>query len=330
MKLALFDGRAPFYKKEQTVATMMDDTIFCLLALLILPVVFYGARPLITVLVSCMSCFLAMVAFRLIHRRNISLSERSLLVTGLTIAMLLPADIPYWMAALAGAFAMFAAKEPFGSTGRNPFNPAAAGVAFLTVLWPEEVSRFPAVGSLPLWERGAEAASSQTPALSLLQGLKPILEPAEMLWGNYAGPLGGTAALVIAGCCLFLCFRRTARWEITAGFLLSSALIGAFWPRFLGSAASSAAYELLSGSLLFGAVFMATDPVTSPKMPVARFVCGMLGGALLLCMRHVGQYQEPLCFAILLSNGAAPLLDRLALRIRTRGGIFRGKAFHAE
>ena len=147
-----------FYRKEQTVATMMDDAVFCLLALLILPVVFYGARPLLTALVSCGACFLAMVAFRLIHRRNISLSERSLFVTGLTVALLLPADVPYWLAALGGAFAIFVAKEPFGSTGRNPLNPAAAGVAFVTVLWPEEVSRFPAVGSLPLWGRGAEAS----------------------------------------------------------------------------------------------------------------------------------------------------------------------------
>ena len=309
---------------------MMDDAVFCLLALLILPTIFYGIRPLITAFVSCGACFLAMVAFRLIHRRNISLSERSLFVTGLTVALLLPADIPYWMAALGGAFAIFVAKEPFGSTGRNPLNPAAAGVAFLTVLWPEEVFRFPGVGNLPLWGRGAEALPAQNPALSLAQGLRPVMEPMDMLWGRYAGPMGGTAALVIAGCCLFLCCRRTARWETTAGFLLSSALLAALWPRFLGSPASSAAYELLSGSLLFGAVFMISDPVTSPKMPVARFVYGLLGGALLLLMRHMGHYQEPLCFAVLLSNGAAPLLDRLALRIRTRGGIFRGKAFHAQ
>lgn len=328
--LELSGGRAPFYRKERTVATMMDDAAFCLLALLILPTIFYGIRPLITAFVSCGACFLAMVAFRLIHRRNISLSERSLFVTGLTVALLLPADIPYWMAALGGAFAIFVAKEPFGSTGRNPLNPAAAGVAFLTVLWPEEVFRFPGVGSLPLWGRGAEALPAQNPALSLAQGLRPVMEPMDMLWGRYAGPMGGTAALVIAGCCLFLCCRRTARWETTAGFLLSSALLAALWPRFLGSPASSAAYELLSGSLLFGAVFMISDPVTSPKMPVARFVYGLLGGALLLLMRHMGHYQEPLCFAVLLSNGAAPLLDRLALRIRTRGGIFRGKAFHAQ
>lgn len=329
-ELELSSGRAPFYRKEQTVATMMDDAVFCLLALLILPVVFYEARPLLTALVSCGACFLAMVAFRLIHRRNISLSERSLFVTGLTVALLLPADVPYWLAALGGAFAIFVAKEPFGSTGRNPLNPAAAGVAFVTVLWPEEVSRFPAVGSLPLWGRGAEASLAQSPALSLAQGLQPVLEPAEMLWGRYAGPLGGTAALVAAGCCLFLCFRRTARWETVAGFLLSAAAIGALWPRFLGDPASSAAYELLSGSLLFGAVFMISDPVTSPKMPAARFVYGLLGGSLLMLMRHMGHYQEPLCFAVLLSNGAAPLLDRLALRIRTRGGIFHGKAFRAE
>ena len=160
MKLALSDGRAPFIKRTDS---SHHDGRYDFLP-------FGSFDPAGGVLWSktsynrfgsCMSCFLAMVAFRLIHRRNISLSERSLLVTGLTIAMLLPADIPYWMAALAGAFAMFAAKEPFGSTGRNPFNPAAAGVAFLTVLWPEEVSRFPAVGPLPLWERGAEAASSK-------------------------------------------------------------------------------------------------------------------------------------------------------------------------
>lgn len=331
MKQTLSGGKAPFYKKEQTVASMMDDVCFSLCLLFILPVIWYGARPLITAAVSCGACFFSMVAFRLLHRRHIDFSERSLLATGLIITLLLPADIPYWMAALAGVFAIFVAKEPFGSTGRNPFNPAAAGVAFLTVLWPYAVSQFPELGQLPLnpGESGGQGYA-QTPALSLMQGIKPSLPPEDLLLGYYAGPLGATAILAILGCWLFLCFRRTARWEATVGFLLAAAAISMLWPRFPGNSVSSAMYELLSGSLLFGAVFMISDPVTSPNTTTARFLYGLFAGAVLILMRHFNTYQEPLCFAILISNGAAPLFDRLILRIRTKGGIFHGKTFRAE
>lgn len=326
----LLQAKAPFHSREQTVATIMDDAMFSLLALWILPVVYYGPRPLLSALAGCAGGFLAQILFCLLHRRRIHISERSVLVTGLTASLLLPADVALYIPALAAAFGIFVVKEPFGSTGRNAFNPAAAGVAFVTVLWPEKVFRYPAVQTLPLWGEGAPASQAENPLALLNQGLKPLLEPMEMLWGQYAGPLGGTAVLILCGCGLFLFFRRTARWEITAGYLLSAGAVAFFWPRILCAPELSVAYELLSGSLLFCGIFMMTDPVTSPRMAGVRFLYGVLGGALTMLLRHVGAYEEGVCFAVLLMNALAPLLDQAALWIRTKGVVFHGKTFRTR
>ncbi len=328
--MKLIQGKAPFYRREQTVITMMDDVAACLAALLVLPVLYYGPRPLFSAAAGCLGGFFAQVLFCLLQRQRISVSQRSVLVTGLTAALLLPGDVDLYIPALAAAFGIFVVREPFGSLGRNTFNPAAAGVAFVTVLWPEKVFRFPGVDFLPLWGEGVAASRVEDPMSMLQQGLIPLLRPVDMLLGRYAGPLGSTAALVICGCGLFLFFRRTARWEITAGFLLSAAAVAFFFPRAPYAPEISVAYELLTGSLLFAGVFMMTDPVTSPRMAGPRFVYGLLGGGLAMLLRHVGAYEEGVCFAVLLSNAAAPLLDRAGLWIRTKGVVFRGKTFRAR
>lgn len=316
--MTLTKTASPFVRSDFTVASMMRNTALALLALLVLPVVYYGARPLMLALVSVLTCFACRVLSCLIRGKNISFSEFSILVTGLIVPMLLPLNAPLWLPCAASAFAVLVAREPFGQFGRNPFNPAAAGVAFAALCWPKQVFSYfdpsqPA--SFPPFGPGVFRAA-QSPAAVLKEGLKPGILPLDMLWGRASGPLGTTAILVIGACGLFLFLSRTAKWETTVCFLGTAALIAALFPRILCSPLTSVKYELLSGSLFFGSVFLATDPVTSPRTFSGRCACGALGGALTMAFRWFGAYEQGVCFALLIANAFAPAIDSAVFRIR--------------
>jgi len=300
-------------KSEISVSTMMNDMMFALAVLLILPTVRYGVRPLVMAGVTMLTCALCEILFSLIQTKSISIAESSSMVTALTIVMLMPLNAPMWLPSIAAAFAIIVVKGPFGGIGNTPFNSAAAGVAFVTLCFPKTIFAYfnPDVAtSLPAFKDSVVTLAS-SPAAILKNGLKPSIYPLNMLWGVVAGPLGTTAILIIAACGLLLFLRRTASWEITACFLVAAALVAAFYPRFPSDALTSIKYEFLSGSLLFCSVYMITDPVTSPNTRVGRCLYGALAGVLIMMLRRYGAFEQGACFAVLLANAAAPLLDGL-------------------
>ena len=163
---------------------MMGDALAALAALLILPTVYFGPRVLVMALVSMTACAAFDILACLIFRHTFGSGDPSALVTGLTIALLLPVNAPYWLPVLAGAFAILVVKMPLGSTGNNLFNPAAAGMAFVTVCQPDLVFLYanPTAGWLDL-SNDITAVLGSTPGSALLEGLKPSLVPRALLWG---------------------------------------------------------------------------------------------------------------------------------------------------
>nr|WP_319489540.1 RnfABCDGE type electron transport complex subunit D [uncultured Caproiciproducens sp.] len=318
--MTLNDARSPFVKSEASVSSMMRDVLFTLAMLLVLPVVHYGVRPLVMAGVTMLACALCEILFSLIQTKSISLSDCSSMVTGMMIVMLMPLNAPLWLPCAAAAFAILVAKMPFGSIGHTPFNPAAAGVAFATLCWPKLMFSYfnPAVSqTIPAYENFT-AELVRSPAAVLKSGLKPDILPLDMLWGVFAGPLGTTGILIICACGLFLFLKRTARWEITASFLVVAVLIAAFFPRIACSALTSVKYELMSGSLLFCSVFMITDPVTAPHRTIGRILYGAFAGFVIMMFRRFGAFEQGASFAILIANAAAPQINSLvcgALRL---------------
>lgn len=305
-----------------TVPSMLKDMIAALCALLVLPTVDYGPRPLAFAGTAVAAALLCEILFGLFQKRSAAVTEPSSVVTGLVVAMLLPLNAPLWLPAAAASFAVLVAKGPFGFYGRTPFNPAAAGVAFAVLCWPQQVFRYfdpsePAV--LPLFGSCAYTAV-QSPAAVLKNGLKPAVLPSSMIWGDGVGPLGTTAALVIGACFLLLLIRRDAKWETTACFLLAAALIAALFPRIACSPLTSVKYELLSGSLFFCSVFMVTDPVTAPHTFPARCLYGAFAGAMTMMFRRFGAFEQGAVFAVLLANAAAPSLEAAVCTLRGWGG----------
>lgn len=297
---------------------MMRDMLFTLTLLLILPIVRFGARPAVMAVLTAAVCAVSELFFNLIQTKSTGISDCSALVTGMMIVMLMPVNAPMWLPCAAGVFAIVVAKGPFGSTGRNPFNPAAAGFAFAAICWPQLVFSYynpESAAVLPLFA-DCTVQTVASPAAVLKSGLKPGILPFEMLWGNFAGPVGTTAILVIAACALYLFFKRTARWEITFCFLITAALIAAFFPRIACSPLTSVKYELMSGSLLFCSVFLVTDPVTSPHTAFGRCLYGAFAGALIMAFRTFGAFEQGAAFAVLIANVSAPLLDDLMCRAK--------------
>ena len=299
---------------------MMTDALLALCALLVLPTVYFGPRVLLLALVSMAACAACDILFCLIFRHSFGSGDPSALVTGLAIALLLPANAPYWLPALAGVFAILVVKEPLGSTGRNLFNPAAAGVAFVTVCRPDLVCLYPNpdYGWLPL-ASDTTSVLGASPGSALAQGLKPSILPLDLLWGVYPGPMGCTAVLVLGAAALFLLARRSIRLETMVFFLAAAALAAVLFPRIYCPALTSVKYELLTGSLLFCAVFFLGDPVTTPRTFTGRCAFGVLTAVLLMGIRHAGAYEQGACFAVLIANAFTPVLDRAVIELRRRG-----------
>lgn len=301
---------------------MMRDMLIALTLILILPVARFGPRPAVMAVLTAFVCTLCELVFTLIQTKTRVLYDGSAMVTGVIIALLMPVNAPLWLPCVAGAFAILVAKGPFGSTGRNPFNPAAAGVALATVCWPQLVFHYAdpdVTANLPIFQ-DCTVQSALSPAASLKAGFKPDILPYDMLWGQFAGPIGATAVLVIGACALYLFAKRIAHWEITVCFLVAAALIAVLFPRILCDSLTSVKYELMSGSLLFCSVFLVTDPVTSPHTTVGRCFYGLLAGVLVMMFRLFGSFEQGAVFAVLLSNAFAPLLDDMVFRIRGWGG----------
>ncbi len=320
-------GLAPHYRRSESLRSMMLDVLVPLTLLMVLPVIYNGFRPVIMVLITSAVCVLTEVLCSLFARKELDITELSSVVTGAIIVMLMPVNAPIWLPCLAGVFAIAVAKMPFGGTGHTPFNPAAAGVAFVTLGWPQLVfgfRDFRETAHIPLFGN-AEVPLLRSSAALMQQGARPEGDPYVALLGRAAGPVGATAIAVLFACLLYLLFRKAARWEIPVCFLASAALFAAIFPRISGTRLESVAYELMAGSLVFAAVFMMTEPSTAPKTSLARALYGVLGGVCTMCFRHFGAYEEGVVFAILLVNTLEPALDRLALKLLVSGGERRGK-----
>ncbi|QAT51149.1 NQR2 and RnfD family protein [Caproiciproducens sp. NJN-50] len=316
--MMLKNAGSPYIKGEFTVFSMMRSVLLALLALLIIPVIRYGPRPLVAAGASMLTAVFCHILFCLIRGKSISVTEISVLVTGLMIPMLLPLNAPLWLPCAASAFAVLVVREPFGGFGRNPFNPAAAGVAFAALCWPQTVFSYfdpSAPASFPPFGAGS-FGTALSPAAVLKQGFKPDILPFNMLWGNFPGPLGATGVLIIGACGILLFLTRAAKPEAAVCFLGAAALAAALFPRILCSPLTSVKYELLSGSLFFCSVFMVTDPVTSPRTFPGRCLYGAFAGAVTMAFRWFGVYEQGACFALLMADAVAPLMDSAVFRLR--------------
>ena len=304
---------APHVRDPANVKRYMSMVMAVLMPIIAASVYFFGWRIVAMIAVT----FIAGLGVEILFawRRNEEINE-GFFVTGLLYPLILPPNLPLWMVAVGIVFGVVIGKELFGGTGRNPFNPALLGRAFLALgysdamvksYWAAPASGWP--GNLTRY--ASDAVTSATPLGEALQGHTAGYGP--LLWGNVAGSAGEISALLIAAGGLFLLVTGVISWRTVAAIFIGFAGLGLI-TNAAGATAAPVGWHILAGGFLFGALFMATDPVTSPQLPQARWLYGLLIGALTWLIRTQTVYVEGIMFAILLGNIAAPILDELFVR----------------
>lgn len=310
MKLSIY--HSPYIHFRESSRTVMSDTLISLAPLYFMAYFYYGVRTLAIAAVSVFTCVAADWICTLLARGHVNFRDLSPVITGMIISLLLPAAIDYKIVAVAALFAILVAKAPFGGTGNNIFNPAAAGIAFVTVCWTDKVFAYTQpLDRLPLL-LGEGVKFLQGPAATLKLGGTPSLSSTELILGNFPGSMGATNVLIILACLAYLLVRRNVKWYVPAAYLATVALIGALAHPFGASMMESAMYEVVTGSLLFVAVFMLCEPVTTPKRGLARLLYAICAGIVTMLFRYFGTLEQSAVFALLLMNALSPAFDSLA------------------
>lgn len=319
--MRLFAASSPHIKSSDDIRTMMGDTIIPFLFLLVAAIFYCGVRALTITAVSVLSCIVFEYLYRRFVGKNRTIGDLSAVVTGFLIAFCMPVTVPLWFPIVGAFFAIVVVKQLFGGLGRNIFNPAAAAVCLLTVTWPGVMSQFP----MPTDKFAAFATPKDfhqgiTVLTSLKNGTLPSNKIPELLIGYVPGNLGTSCILVIIVAALILLFRRIINWRIPLSFLATIAILAFIFPRCPTGRVDSIFYELLSGSVVFIAIFMATDPTTSPATNYGRVFYGIACGLATVFIRYFGIYPEGAFFAVLMMNPFVMAFDRLGWRISTKGG----------
>ncbi len=312
---------SPHVRDPLDVKRFMSVVILALLPCTFASLYFFGLRVLAMIVVSYAAGGIVEVLFAMARKEEIN---EGFLVTGLIFPLTLPPALPLWMVAVGVAFGVVVGKELFGGTGRNLFNPALVGRCFLAIGYPVAMSSNwvkPGGGLLGrvtqyVTAANVDALSSATPLVSAKQGnLAPL---SDLLLGHVPGSIGETSALAVVVGGAFLLFTRVGNWRTVAGILGSFAVLGALLHRVQPDTFGPVGWHLCAGGLLFGAFFMATDPVTSPITNGGKWAYGILIGVATLLIRHLTGFVEGAMFAILLGNISAPLMDEVVFRSRLR------------
>lgn len=287
----------------------------------------YGLRPLLLCGFAVLMGNLCDRLISLLRRRVYQAGDYSNESFALVITLLMPATVDWYVLAAAILAGALIGKEVFGGYGSYPFHPAAVGYAVAAVSWPEQVFRYPApYANIPLWDASGVATSS-TISDTLRSGGLINISALSLVLGEYAAPMGTGAAIVLAACGLFLWMQKDVRLSASLSFLITAGLIVFFFPRQLGLTEGTAFTaglvfrlrcvrdEMLTGAMLFSAVFLLNEPYTCAHHRRGRILYGAMVGAFTMGFRYFGVYETGVCFAILAVNSISGWLDRTEVRL---------------
>lgn len=342
---------APHIRRQDTLRSIMLSNLIALSVLIIAPIIIYGFRTVVLVFMSVLGAVGVEAIWRFVQKREQTVTDLTAVCSGIVCAYLMPAGVPIWLPLLASAFGALVAKMPFGGHGRAIFNPAVAGYAFAVLSFGQYFVSYTRIGDeetssiLPIFATPEILPTDfehLSPISILLQGNHPNLNAGELLLAMQRGPLGTTAVLLIAGALVWLWYRKASAWQSSAAFI-ATVFVLSFFFRFEAFDGAldiflMPVYELLCGSMLFSAVFLAGELSTAPKFASARVLYGIIAGILAMILRHgipvatinYGAVAGGEAIAVMLVNPAAGALDRLVWRCRERGISFSALKVKAE
>ena len=303
---------SPHIHSPISTRTIMRDVLIALAPALVGSVYYFGFRALLVTLVSVAACVFFEWSYCRLTKMNCKVYDLSAVVTGVLLAFVCPVTIPYWTIIIGDFFAIVVVKMLFGGVGRNIVNPALAGRAFL-MSWAMLMTNWVAVGfqNAAGLLNTADAVTAATPLASMHQGVLPQgVSLLDMFLGNVGGCMGETSALLLLLGFGYLLIRKVVSARIPVAFIGTVAVLTFLFPQGNDRLAWMAA-NLFSGGLMLGAMFMATDYVTSPVTHLGQVVFGIGCGVLTVVIRYFGGYPEGVSYAILIMNCCVVLLDRI-------------------
>ena len=301
MENKLYVTASPHIHSGRSTQKTMLDVIISLIPATIAGTVIFGLRALVLAYVCIVVCILSEAVFNKIVKKPQSIGDLSAAVTGLILALNLPVNAPLWQACVGSFFAIIVVKCLFGGVGKNVVNPAATARVFMLVAFSSLTkTAFP---------QNVDAVSGATPLAQLAEGKTPELM--DLFLGNIGGSVGETCtlALLIGG--IYLLAKKVIMWHTPVAYIGTAFL---FTLAIEGGNVETALAWILSGGLFLGAIFMATDYVTSPATPFGRIVFGVGAGLITVLIRFWGVYPEGVSFAILIMNILNPYIDSLTAR----------------
>ncbi len=290
---------SPHIHSKNTTQRIMLDVLVSLLPATIAGVVIFGLNALLVIAVCVATSVLGEFVFNKIVKKPLTIGDLSAAVTGLLLALNLPANVPLWQAVVGSLFAIIIVKCIFGGIGKNVVNPAITARVFMLVAFTSMTS-----AAFPV-----DSTAGATPLPEIASGNEVVLT--DLLLGNVGGSIGETCkvALLIGG--VYLLVRRVITWHIPVAFIATTFIFTLAVHEFDFMLALSL---VLSGGLILGAIFMATDYVTSPTTPLGKLIFGIGAGLITVLIREWGIYPEGVSFAILIMNILNPYIDMLTAR----------------
>lgn len=289
---------SPHISSSDNTSGIMLDVIFALMPAAICGILFFGFHALLVVAVTVASAVIAEYVWCRAIKKETTLRDLSAIVTGLLLGLNLPPTLPLWMAAIGSAVAIVVVKQMFGGLGHNFANPAITARITLMVSFPTAMTTFV--------EPFTDAVSNATPLAGLKETAAEVvpIDITRLFFGNYAGCIGETSALLLLAGGIYLVLRKVITPELPLAFMVSAAALSF-------ALGDDPIRTLLSGGLMIGAIFMATDYVTSPPTRWGKVIFGVGAGLITVVIRHFGNLPEGVSFAILLMNILTPHITRL-------------------
>jgi electron transport complex protein RnfD len=303
---------------KDTTRKLMLGVVLALMPALFTSVFYFGTGAIIVTATSVISCMLfEYLIQKYMLRKPVSITDGSALVTGLLLAFNLPSNIPIYMIVLGSLVAIGIAKMTFGGLGNNPFNPALVGRVFMLISFPVQMTSWPIPKGFATGY--ADAVTGATPLAIIKEGVKngeslsQLMEKIPTAFDMFIGKMGGSmgevaaVALIIGG--IYLLFRKIITWHIPVSVIGSIAIFTTILWLINPEKNADPMFHLLTGGVLLGAIFMATDYVTSPMNPKSMIIYGVGIGILTVIIRVYGAYPEGVSFAILIMNAFVPLMN---------------------
>lgn len=312
----IFVSSSPHIHSPEDAPWIMRQVIYALIPGALVGVYFFGIPAVRVIAISIVSCVIVELLWQKLLKQDITITDGSAALTGLLLAMNLPSGAPWWLIIVGSLVAIILGKQVYGGLGNNPFNPALVARVFLLISFPVQMTTWPKPHAF--LSQAADTITGATPLGALKTAVfehgsitaAPHLDLMDPFFGNIGGSLGEISALALILGGIYLIARKVINWHIPVFYLGSVALLtGIFWTINPGMYADPV-FHLLSGGLILGAFFMATDMVTSPITNKGKIIFAIGCGVITVVIRIWGGYPEGVSFAILIMNAFVPLINK--------------------